>query len=137
MARHLGIDPGLRRVGLAVSDYTETIASPLRVIDRHKANLQEELEKEIKRNDIEKLVIGYPEPLKVKQNERTRQVDQFVKKIIEPLNVPYIIFSERYSTREAARLQKLRNNRDKTIDDEAAAVILQNYLESVKKDNEN
>ncbi len=136
MVRHLGVDPGLRRVGLAVSDQTGTIATPLRVVDRKEQDLQEELRKAIDKNQVEHLVIGYPEPLKVDENERTKQVDNFIREIIDPLEVSYTIFSERYSSREAARLQEMRSQSDEVLDDEAAAVILQNYLESEKK-NEN
>ncbi|MGM0381138.1 MAG: Holliday junction resolvase RuvX [bacterium] len=130
MARLLGIDPGQRRVGLAVSDATETIASPLRVVDLDSENLSEVLRNLIDTEGIEEIIVGYPTPLQVEENERTRQVDRFIEKFIEPLDCPYTVFSERYSTKEATRLQQLRDDSQEVVDDEAAAIILQNYLQT-------
>lgn len=132
MPKLLGIDPGQRRVGLATSDASQSIATPLDVIDRETAELGEALKEVVQREGIDRVIVGYPEPLKVEENERTRQVDAFIESFVVPLPVPFETFSERYSTKEARRKREQREKGGTPGDDEAAAVILQTYLDRLK-----
>lgn len=129
MPKLLGIDPGQRWVGLATSDESESIATPLRVIDRNESDLSETLRTLVHEESIDRVIVGYPDPLKVDENERTRQVDDFIKSSVEPLPVPHETISERYSTKQARRKREEREKGGEPGDDEAAAVILQAYLE--------
>ena len=133
MARLLGIDPGLRRVGLAISDPVGIIATPVQIIDRKENSPREIIEELLKEREIEKIVVGYPVPLKTKANQRTRQVDQFIEEHLVGLGLPVVKFNERYSSREAERLKRLRGG-SKAGDDEAAALILQHYLDKKRSD---
>jgi len=130
MSRLLGVDPGQRWVGLALTDSACTISSPLRVIDRQSDSLNKHLQEVIETNEVGKIIVGYPTPLQTDQNQRTRQVDQFIEHFIQPLSIPHETMSERYSTREATRLRRNRGQSGEGTDAEAAAMILEYYLEA-------
>lgn len=130
LAKLLGIDPGLRWVGLAVSDEAEVIASPLKVLDRDENHILETLRQIVDNQSIDEIVIGYPKPLKADSNERTRQVDKFIREYVRPLEKPFYRVSERYTSSEASRLREERGDNGPASDDEAAAVILQYFLDN-------
>ncbi len=127
MSRLLGIDPGLRRIGLALSDEAQIIARPLEIIDRKVNDPAEVITDAVKKWEVSRIVIGYPTPLKTKENERTRQVDEFIEEYLIPLRVPVKKISERYTSREAENLARQRGDKN-AGDDQAAALILQYYL---------
>lgn len=129
MPRYLGIDPGGRRVGLALSDETGTLASPLEIVDRQQQDLNERLRAVVEAFGVERVVVGYPVPLRTDENERTRQVDRFIERFVEPLPVPHSTVSERYSTVEADELRRRRDAGGEAGDDEAAALILDRFLQ--------
>lgn len=129
MGRLLGVDPGLRRVGLALTDSDQVLTRPFRVVDRETESLSEVLESLLEKYEIERIVVGYPDPLKVSENERTRQVDRFLREFIQPLPVPHTTVSERYTTKLAGQLRERRGESGPPGDDEAAALILEHYLE--------
>lgn len=136
MNRLLGVDPGKRWVGLALTDSARTISRPLRVVDRQRESLGNHLRNIIESHDVGKIIVGYPTPLKIDQNERTRQVDEFIEHFIESLSIPHETISERYSTREASRLRRKKGQSGEGTDAEAAAMILQYYLESRQDSSE-
>lgn len=117
-------------MGLALSDETGVIATPLNVVDRTEEDLGEHLRAVIRDHDVDRVVVGYPEPLRTEENERTRQVDEFIQNFVEPLSVPYTVVSERYSSREANQRRRQREGEGEAGDDEAAALILDRYLQS-------
>ncbi|MFB6226868.1 MAG: Holliday junction resolvase RuvX [bacterium] len=129
MPKLLGIDPGQRWVGLATSDDLQSIATPYKTLDRDNQAVSKVLLEILETESIERIVVGYPDPLKVETNERTRQVDEFIEDSVEPLPVPYETISERYSTKEAKRRRRERSEGGEPDDAEAAAVILQTYID--------
>ncbi|MFB6355389.1 MAG: Holliday junction resolvase RuvX [bacterium] len=137
MGRLLGVDPGQRRVGVAVSDEAGVIATPLTTIDRESEDASRRLETIIEKRDVSKIIVGFPEPLNTSENERTRQVDQFIEDVIEPLAVDFESVSERYSTKQATQRKRDRENGGEAGDDEAAAMILEWYLNSNKHTDSN
>lgn len=131
----LGVDPGQRWVGVAATDDTTTVASPLETIDRENQNLLESLRVIVRKKAIDKIIVGYPEPLRTDENERTRQVDEFIEEFLHPLDIPFETYSERYTTKQAERLRENRDNTpDEATDAEAAAVILRKYLDQPLED---
>lgn len=125
----LGIDPGQRWVGLATTDETATITIPLETVDRREENLSGRLNDILEDHEVDRIVVGYPDPLKVDENERTRQVDNFIAEFVEPLPVPYESVSERYTTKRAGELREERGTTSEDQPDaEAAALILDQYL---------
>ncbi len=128
MARLLGVDPGLRYVGLAISDPGQVIARPLKVVDGEVEELSVELQQLLEEYEVELLLVGYPEPLGGGENERTRQVEDFIKEYLEPLAVPYRRVSERYTSKQAQRLAQSREASDQRRDADAAALIVNHFI---------
>jgi putative Holliday junction resolvase len=130
----LGIDPGQRWVGLATTDETATITTPLETVDCRATNLSEHLKTVVRDHEVDRIIVGYPDPLKVDENERTRQVDDFIDEFVDPLPVPYETVSERYTTKRADELRKERDTPSEDQPDaEAAALILDQYLGATQR----
>lgn len=136
MGRLLGIDPGQRRVGLAVTDEAGLVSSPRRVVDRQATDLHRVLEELVEDLEVKKIIVGYPVPLRTSENERTAEVDSFISEFVEPLGLPYTKVSERYTTKEARRLQRDRGDQSERTDADAAALILNHYLKDSQAQEE-
>ncbi len=136
MSRVLGIDYGEVRIGIALSDTTQTIANAKPYIDRKKKHPIEEIKNIIHNNNIGLLIIGLPLNLKGKYSDKTREVKEFSKKLKKEISIPIKLWDERFSTVSAEMVLrdsniKSKKQRDK-IDSLAAQIILQNYLDSIK-----
>ena len=87
MMKVIGIDFGLSKVGLAISDPSGIIALPLKVLRyKNKEDLLSELQNISKEKDVNKFVIGYPISMNYKENEMTKIIDSF-KQDMEILNL--------------------------------------------------
>lgn len=139
--RVLGIDYGARRIGLALSDATATLASPWRMLQRppSEAETMRLLVSEIAmlRNDDDGLaavVVGWPRRLDGSPTDLTRLVETFARSLEQKVDVPVVLQDERLSSTEAesrlARREKDWRKRKQQLDAAAAAVILQDYLDS-------
>jgi len=134
MGRILAIDMGEKRIGLAVSDPTYTIAQPLRTIKFTSfKKLIEELMQIIELMEIEKIVIGMPITMKGTYSKKTREVIEIEKKLKHVIRIPIHMFDERRTTIQAQHTMRLSGkkpsqNRDK-IDMIAASHLLQNFLD--------
>ena len=137
MGRILGIDYGDSRVGLALSDPTKMIASPLETINnKSHSYLIDYFILIIKKKDIEGFVLGLPISLKGQDTLQTKKVRKFGK-ILEKLGKPVIFQDERLSTISAQYSLKLENiktgHNKHQVDKRAAAIILQQYLDFSRK----
>ena len=136
MARVLGIDYGERRVGLALSDETETIASPLPTLKRRKgkrppvapvARLADE-------HDVEEIVIGLPLTLEGEESDWTREIREFGRKLADRTGCPVAFQDERMTSVRAERavrslgLSKDAREEKERVDAAAAVLILQAHL---------
>ena len=136
MSRIIGIDFGLSKVGVAISDPLGVISMPLKVI-RYKN--QEDLIKSIKKITIEKrveiLVIGYPLNMNFKENEMTKIIDKF-KSTMEKNGFTIYLEDERLSSEYAKKImiqQDIKTGKNKEmVDILAASIILQTYLDRKK-----
>tara|TARA_B100000497_G_C7598540_1_gene359773 strand:- start:13 stop:423 length:411 start_codon:yes stop_codon:yes gene_type:complete len=136
MSRIIGIDFGLSKVGVAISDPLGVISMPLKVI-RYKN--QEDLIKSIKKITIEKrveiLVIGYPLNMNFKENEMTKIIDKF-KTTMEKNGFTIYLEDERLSSEYAKKImiqQDIKTGKNKEmVDILAASIILQTYLDRKK-----
>jgi len=136
----LGIDYGARRIGLALSDATATLASPWRLLQRppSEAETLRLLIKEIttlanEDDGLEAVVVGWPRRLNGSPTGQTPIVEAFASALKSQVGVPVILQDERLSkieaeTRLAARERDWRKRKAK-LDAAAAAVILQDYLD--------
>ena len=142
--RLLGIDVGERRIGLALSDPSGTLASPLHVlaISGQLEARVEAIAREIDRLAREEkglagVVVGLPTALDGRRHAQTDQVTAFVEALRHRTPVPVTVQDERLTSREAeSRLAVSEKNwrRRKTrLDAAAAAVILQDYLDQNRR----
>lgn len=133
MTRILGLDPGERRVGVALSDPTGTIASPHSVIDRRSVKLADAVRALCEEHGVERIVVGLPTGLSGVEGPSAKAARTVGTAVAEATGLPVEYQDERFSTvtAEAALLEggvrraKRRDVRDKV----AAAVILQSYLD--------
>lgn len=137
----LGIDYGARRIGLALSDATATLASPWRLVQRppSEAETLRLMIKEIaalKDDDdgLEAVVIGWPRRLDGSPTDQTKQVEAFARAIQAQVAIPVVLQDERLSSREAESRLSVRESdwrkRKARLDAAAAAIILQDFLDS-------
>ena len=133
MGRSLGIDFGEKRVGLAISDKSNLIASPFKTINYiNKNDLVSQIEKIVIKNNIENFVLGLPINMKGEDTAQTKTVRKF-KESLSSLDLPIIYEDERLSSVSAKNsliLQNIKTGHNKSeIDKTAAAIILQQYLD--------
>jgi len=135
LKRILGIDYGEVRVGLSLSDLTQTIANPFRTIIYKSAdNLLDQLKEIIAENEVEKLVVGVPYNMKGEDTKQTLKVKEFISFLESNLSYDIELIDERLSSIEAEKTMHKMNiktgHNKSDIDKIAASVILQEYLDS-------
>jgi putative Holliday junction resolvase len=134
----LGIDFGEKRVGLAVSDPTGTIATPLETVRRRAGKRPPiaEIERIGKSLGVEHVVVGLPLDLRGEENDWCREVREVGRNIGERLGVSVSFVDERLSSVRAERavrgsgLKKLERERKERVDAAAAQLILQAWLDA-------
>ncbi len=138
--RALGIDYGGRRIGLALSDPSGTLASPLRVLERPPSERDavrlvcEEIARLVAADDgLATVVVGWPRRLDGSPNEQTPVVEAFARAIGQATALPVVLQDERLSSHEAESRLALKERdwrkRKSKLDAAAAAVVLQDYLD--------
>jgi len=140
--RALAIDLGARRIGLAISDATGLLARPLGVIEAGgSAQLARVLEAvgraAAEEDGLDVVVVGLPLRLDGTANEQTAAVTAFVAALRTRVDLPVVLQDERLSSVEAesrlARRDRDWRSRKKKLDAAAAAVILQDYLDTAEQ----
>ena len=134
----LGLDFGDKTIGIAVSDKSLTIASPIKTIRRKGISKDLiELFDLIEVYNVGGLIVGLPLSLNGKENIRTEKVRKFVNAIELQKNIKIMLYDERFSS--DVIFKELRKNHNsiskikKKLDQQAAAYILQGFLDSSKK----
>ena len=130
-----GLDFGDKTIGIAVSDKTHTIATPVMTLKRKSIKKDIiELKKFFREYNVFGVVLGLPLSLNGEENERTEKVRVFATKINELANVKTTFHDERFSSDVV--FKELRNNSlsinkiNKKINHLAASYILQGFLDS-------
>lgn len=133
--RILGLDPGERRIGVALSDPLGIIAQPHAVIDLRSQDLAEELKRIIAEEDVITIVIGLPVSLDGSERAAAARAREFASAVAAATGMEPVFADERFTTSvaEAALIEGnvRRADRRKTVDKVAAAVMLQGYLDSL------
>lgn len=126
MARILGIDLGERRIGIAISTPEGGLAIPLRILDATSEDADAQAITAIaKAEDADRLVIGHPISMDGSVGPQARRVETFVRRLEEISGLPVELCDERLSSAQARRTVKP----GQPVDDIAASVILQTYLD--------
>lgn len=133
--RILAVDPGQKNIGLALSDETATIANPLTIIKHIKREIDAAQVATIAtEKDAELIVIGQSLDENGRPNFEGRRSARFAKVLRTQTDLPVKLWDESYSTQYArqARIQMgvSRKKRSGHLDDIAATVLLQSYLDA-------
>ena len=142
MRRILGLDYGTKTVGVALSDELHITAQPLETITRKDANKLRKtyarIEELVKEYDVEKIVLGLPKNMNNSLGFASERSMNFKKMIEEKYNIEVILQDERLSSVEANNIMikndTSRKKRKKSVDSLAANIILQSYLDKIKKE---
>ena len=141
MPRIIGIDYGERRIGIAISDPTATIAQPLTVLLRRagKRPPVQAVADLIAEHGAEHIVVGLPLTLAGDESDWTREVRAFGDKLAERAGTGVSFADERMTSVAAERavrslgLKRSERERKDRIDAAAAVIILQAHLDSMKR----
>lgn len=138
MGRILGIDFGQKRVGVAVTDPTKTIAYALETVSNHQ--IFDFLFAYMKNEEVECIVVGYPLRLNNMPSSAVQYIDPFLKKLSKQFpDIRIETMDERFTSKMAfdtllrAGAKKKERQKKELIDKISASIILQSYLESIKK----
>jgi len=136
--RVLGIDVGARRVGLAISDPSGTLARPLATLKVDEDTRIDRVTAEIERlaaedDGLSAIVVGLPAHLDGSPSGQTSDVTRFIELLKARTPLPVISEDERLTSREAEQRLALRERRwrkrKERLDAAAAAIVLQDYLD--------
>ena len=132
--RILAIDHGTKRIGVAVSDETKTIAQPLEYIPAEPfADFLEHLKKILTEKEISLILIGMPRNMNGSYGPATQKVETFIGVLKTAITVPIKTWDERLTSTMANRTMVQgnvrRDKRKEKVDAMAAAILLQSYLD--------
>lgn len=136
----LALDLGSKRIGVAISDALGITAQGLNVIERvDDTRVMESVKDIILREGVQEIVVGLPLNMNGSTGPQAKAAIDFADKLKEKLNVSVKLWDERMTTMEVERLMieanTSRSKRKRKIDKVAAQLILQGYLDSVKRSN--
>ena len=132
--RLIGLDLGSKRIGVSICDDKQLIATPLKTINRNSLkDLVDELRLIIDENDIKGIIVGNPLNMDGTLGRSAQSVKDTTKNIEKNLEIPICLWDERLSTVGAFNLSSQLDinvsKREKKIDENAAAFILQGALD--------
>ena len=133
----LGLDPGTKTFGLAISDRTRLISTPLHTIKRTKFNVDAKaLLDTYDKNEASALIVGYPINMDGSHGPRTQSVRDFCTNLLRLRDLPIFLWDERLSTMAVTRTMleadMSRKKRAENVDKLAASYILQGVLDRLR-----
>lgn len=137
--RYLGLDLGTKTLGLALTDKTNTIASPYKTIRfSNYDELVQELKQIVKEKEVGKFILGLPKNMNNSLGYAVDRTKKFQTILEANFDLPIILIDERLSTTEAENIlietDTKRMKRKEVIDSYAAAIILDTYLKESRDD---
>lgn len=123
--RYLGIDFGSKRIGLAISDESESFAMPLQVLENSDQAVSTICDI-CKDKNIGTVVVGESKNFEMKENEIMKEITPFVENLKKQSGLPVVFHPEFMTSAEAEQLQGKNN----MLDASAAAIILKSYLDT-------
>lgn len=133
--RILALDHGTKRVGVAISDEMQMIASPLEFIPAEPfADFLARLKEIIREKQVEQILVGMPRNMNGSYGPAAAKVQEFVAVLKETIAIPIKLWDERLTSTQANRFliqaEVRRDKRKEKVDKTAAAILLQSYLDS-------
>ena len=134
--RILALDHGTKRIGVAVSDETRTIAQPLEFIPAEPfADFLARLRQLVREKEIEQILVGLPRNMDGSYGPAAEKVQTFVAALKDAVVVPVKTLDERLTSAQANRVLiqggVRRDKRKEKVDHTAAAILLQSYLDGI------
>ncbi|MGA2684127.1 MAG: Holliday junction resolvase RuvX [Verrucomicrobiota bacterium] len=134
--RILALDHGTKRIGVAVSDETKTIAQPLEyILAEPFADFLERLKKLLVEKEVDLILIGLPRNMDGSYGPPAQKVEAFVAVLRSAITVPIKTWDERLTSSQANRIliqgNVRRDQRKEKVDKMAAAILLQSYLDGI------
>lgn len=134
--RILALDHGTKRIGVAVSDETKTIAQPLEYIPAEPfADFLARLRKLLIEKEVDLVLIGLPRNMDGSYGPAAQKVQAFVAVLRSAVTVPIKTWDERLTLAQANRIliqgRVRRDQRKEKVDKMAAAILLQSYLDGI------
>jgi putative Holliday junction resolvase len=134
MARVLGIDPGTKRCGIAITNAAQSMAFPRPAILRDDMTLVR-LSELVDEEEVGVIVIGRPVALSGNETASTLDADHFFSQVQQLFEIPVLQWDERFTTRDAQKSLSeagltAKESRDR-LDSAAAVIMLQNYLDGL------
>ena len=139
LGRYLGLDPGERRIGIALSDPLGIIAHPLVVVDRRAEDAIARISDLCAEHEVGTIVVGLPVSLSGEEGEAAAKARLFADQVGKATGCEMVFYDERFTTvqAEAALLESgmRRRQRRERVDKVAAAMLLQGFLDSRGRDD--
>ena len=136
-SRLLGLDLGSKRIGVAICDDHQSIATPFKTIDKENSGqFVNELKLIIKENNIKGIIVGNPINMDGSIGPGSQSIKDVCKNLLNNIDVPLCLWDERLSTVGAFNLSNQLDikisKKIKNIDQNAAAFILQGAIDYLK-----
>jgi putative Holliday junction resolvase len=136
--RILALDVGERRIGVALSDLSRTLATPYITIHATPVHIFfKKLSQIIRQEDVCQIVVGLPISLNGQEGPQAQRIRAFIETLAAQVTLPIATCDERYTSAEAERIMieaGLRPEQRKArIDEVAASIILQDYLTMLRQ----
>ena len=135
MGRILAIDFGRKRTGIAVTDPLQIVANGLTTVATH--TLIDFLQSDVKCEPVERIVVGLPKQLNGQPSESTKWLEPFLNRLRKVMpDMPVVMYDERFTSTLAHRamidggMKKMDRRNKEVVDSIAAAIILNEYLQS-------
>jgi putative Holliday junction resolvase len=137
--RILALDPGTKRIGVALSDELGWTAQPLETFERKSPEADAAHIKDlVRRHDVREIVMGMPVHLSGRVGPAAQSAQRFLEMIQAATGVPVVAWDERLTTKAAEQLlidaDVSRKKRKGAVDRVAAALLLKSYLEHLTSD---
>jgi len=134
--RILALDHGTKRIGVAVSDPTKTIAQPLEyILAEPFADFLERLKVVLAAQEVDLLLIGLPRNMDGSYGPAAQKVQVFVAALKSAITVPIRLWDERLTSSQANKILiqggVRRDQRKEKVDKMAAAILLQSFLDGL------
>ena len=134
--RILALDHGTKRIGVALSDEMKVIATPLEFIPAHPfEGFLKRLNELIQSREVELVLVGMPRNMDGSYGPAAQKVEEFLVALNQAIPVPTKTWDERLTSAQANRFliaaDVRRSKRKEKVDQTAAAILLQSYLDSL------
>ena len=134
--RLLALDVGERRIGIALSDPGRVLARSFGVLRRRSLEADmKAIGSLVEEHEVERIIVGHPLSLDGRAGEQARRAEEYAGEVERDVGVPVVLWDESFSTERARQVMiaagKSRKERAQRLDAVAAAVILQDYLDSL------